>query len=161
MANRNRFEGRVRVLQIVTFAVALGGTTAMAIFYAITPAGLGPNDSPMLSLIAAGLLAVQAVLSLLAPKFIVNATLPKLASQSPSGDEDRLLGLRQATHIVSIALLEGAVLFAAIAYNVERQPWTPMLAIAGIILIALRFPTSNDTLDWVETHQRRLAELRR
>lgn len=158
--SRHSLQSRVWVMQIVTIAVLIGGVAIVTIFYALGANGQGPNDLPLLSYIAAGLLAMQSAAAMIVPRTMVNVALPRLASQPPGQDEDRLFNLRQTTHIIAVALLESAVLFAAIAFYIERQEWALLLAIAGIISIALRFPTKADVESWIELHERRLAELR-
>lgn len=160
MSRRSTFDGRIRVMQLVTGAVAGGGAIIVVVFFVLTHGKPLGADVPILSYSAAGLLLIQSILSYVVPRAAVASAAPKLAAQSPDRDEDRLLQLRQTVQILAIALIEGAVFFAAIAYFIERQDWALMLAVAGIILIGLRFPLASDVADWVESMQRRLNDLR-
>ncbi|MFO0865641.1 MAG: hypothetical protein U0744_13480 [Gemmataceae bacterium] len=120
-------------MQIVTLAVLIGGVAILATFYVWAGNGLGPNDVPVLSYLAAGLLALQSIVAWVLPRTMVDKALPQIAAQPSAQDESRLFNLRQATHILAVALLESAVIFAAVAYRQECQAWALMVAIAGII----------------------------
>jgi hypothetical protein len=147
-------------MQLLTVAILLASMATVGIIYAVADPAPGPKDEPYLSLAAACVLPVQTLIALVLPGFLCNLRFAALANEDPEHDIDRLFLLRQTTHIVALALIEGAVLLAAIAYLLELHPWTLLLSLAGIFLIALRFPTAAAVEAWIDLHERRLGELR-
>ena len=160
--------GRLRVMQIIAFALVLGVLTfiSIAIYVVqITDGGQGigqPGGPPILSLLALGMLALLAIVSLVLPNALLRQGMRRIARRefqpppsvepSPAADAEQILGLRQSTLIISLALIEGPAIFACVAYLLEGRPF--VLAVVGLAigLMLVRFPTQAGVRGWVR-HQ--------
>jgi hypothetical protein len=164
-------------MQIVAGALVLGVVVFLAVAVVIgsnRPAGAGrapAGDLPIISLVAAVLLAVQAPLAFLLPGLVTRNGLRQIASGSgrsfpdpgaAEGNTDvaRLLGLWQTTLIIGLALLEGTAFLGCIAFLVEAQPFAVAVVLVSLLLMAVKFPTEGRVLAWLEQQAGRLAELR-
>lgn len=168
---------RLRVMQIIATALLLG----MVIFLAIVlflvlvqnnGAGMAPaGNVPMISIVAVVLLVVQAPLAFLLPAFVTRSALRQIASgawRSPAGadpadfstDASKLLIVRQTMTILGLALLEGAALFACVAYLLEAQSFTLAAVLVALLLMLVNFPTAERVRTWLERQIDQLAELR-
>lgn len=109
---------------------------------------------PLFSYIACGALVVSGSLALVVPETAAKAAIQANRKQ---GMEKALVAGFGAGMMVACALLEGVVIFALIAYLMERE-WLA-LVVAGVawILLLSQFPTRSGTSNWMERH-RYLAE---
>lgn len=150
--------GRLRTMQIIAGALVLG----LAVFLGIVvflvqvqnqgrPLGQA-QGAPVMSILALGMLAVLAVMSVVLPDVMMRQYVRGTARghfPSPQSDADWLLGLRQTTLILSLALLEGPAFFCCIAYLLEGRFYTLGGALLAILLMGSRFPTEAGLRAWL------------
>jgi hypothetical protein len=165
--------GRLRTMQIIAGALLMGVAIFLGIVLTIVQVqrggqGLGPPQSqPILSLMALGTLAFMAVTSVVLPNNMVRQGLrriargefqpPSAAAASPTADAEQILGLRQVTLIVSLALIEGPAFLGCIAYLLEGRLYVLGVVGLALALMLIRFPTEGSVrawmrqqLDWLE-----------
>jgi hypothetical protein len=167
---------RLRVLQIVTVAMVMGALTflAIALFIVLVQnQGRGmapPAGLPLISLLAAGFLVGQALMSFVLPAAVARSTLRRIAAgtwkpapgaEVPATDAGKLLALYQTVLIVGLALLEGACFFGGIAYLLEGPPFAAGVVVVGLLLMLARFPTESRVRHWLEDQKEQLAQARR
>ena len=156
---------RLRAMQIIAFALPMGVVIFLGIVlflvYGRANAPAPPQQSlPIITIISGVFFLVTGSLSFIVPQFITRAALTQQAAQSEARDANALLGLRQTSMIISIALLEGPAFFALIAFLVEQQPL--VLIVPGLALLGMlaQFPTENSVRNWLELNGRRVQEMR-
>jgi hypothetical protein len=161
--------GRLRVMQIAAGALIAGPTffLALALFLVHIQnqgQGLAPPRVPVLSFFAAAWLAVTTLASYLLPIRLVRKNLRRIASdelKAPPGetadDVSQVLGLRQTSMLIALALHEGTAFLGCLAYLLEAQPLALGAAGLAILFMLLRFPTEyrvrtwmRQQLDWLE-----------
>jgi hypothetical protein len=152
---------RLRVMQIITVALVLGVAVFLGIvLYLVQVQNQGrgtmtpPPDLPVLSLMAAGFLAVLTVASFLVPAGVVRKSLRGITDTNWEPD----LGVYQVALIVGLAMLEGACFFNCIAYLLEAQPYTLGCIGIGLLLMLARFPTESRVRLWRDNQKERLAQ---
>ncbi len=164
------------VMQIIAGALLAGVLVFLAIVFSIvfTRNGLGvapAADLPIISIVAIIVLVVQIPLAFLVPGMLTRSMLQKIASgtwQLPAGanadafnsDASKLLGLRQSTMIIGLALLEGAAFFGCIAYLLEARPFVLSVALIALFLMAACFPTEPRVRAWLARQTDQLERLR-
>src|SRR5207237_8078997 len=72
----------------------------------------------------------------------------------------KLMGLRMATLIVGLAMLEGTAFFGCIAYLLEAHPLALAVVGVAVVLMLCKFPTEARGRAWLERQADRLNELR-
>lgn len=171
---------RVRVMQIITLALAFGCATFGAIALLIVLQGnLAPNPAAdILVYMAAGFMVLQVALSFAWPLLTVNRALRKVAARqqgasplplAPSAalnqggaavanDLGTLLPMFQSQLIVRLALIEGAAFFNGIVFLLTGSWLSLGLLVFGAVLILLQFPTVRRVSQWLEN---RLEDLER
>ena len=77
-----------------------------------------------------------------------------------ASDNSKLLGLRQGTLIVRLALLESAAFFGCIAYLLEGQMFVLSEVLVAVFLMLASFPTFYRVRYWLELQADRLSQLR-
>ncbi len=158
---------QVRVMQMITGALVAGVLGFLAVVLVIqqqqAQAGQPPLQTAIISLVAAGGFVVMFGVWLILPPTLIRQGLAQIAGKpaDPPNETRTLLALKQTTHIVACALLEGPAFFALTAYMVERQPYTLGIALACVLLILLSFPTQERMQRWLDEQLDRLDNLRR
>jgi hypothetical protein len=165
--------GRLRTMQIIAAALPLAVFIFLSIALCIVQfqrdgQGLGQvGGQPIVSLLALGTLAFMALVSLILPNTMVRQGLRRIAQRafqapsgleaSPTADVDMVMGLRQSTLIVSLALIEGPAFLGCIAYLLEGRVFVLGVVGLAIGLMLVRFPTQasvrawmRQQLDWLE-----------
>ena len=159
--------GRVRVMQIIAFALIQGVAVFLAVAVFLSW-GRPPGD-PILEQLAAVFAAAAVLARFVIPAMVARGQVrqakimrEELAARDSNDDqlslgEQKLYAVYQTTLIIGMAMLEGAALFAGVAYLVGRHPWG--LGIMGALLgmMIFSFPTTGRIEHWVE-EQRRLLE---
>jgi hypothetical protein len=109
---------RVLTMQIVAGTLVAGAVTFLAVAYYLAqsngPAG-GPRPDgspPLLTWIAAGLLVIQAAMSLFLPPTIERQALARLAGRPRPVEAADLINVYQTRLILTLALVEFASFFA-------------------------------------------------
>ena len=108
------------------------------------------------------------------PNFSVNGTRKRIAQGTwqppvrpgyppapvPPDDAGKLLAVYQTALIIGAALLEGATFFLAIAYFLEGQILS--LIVAGVLmgLLVARFPTRSRVAGWIDRELERIDQER-
>ena len=168
---------RLRVSQIIAGSLIAGVVIfLLVVLYLVHVQNQGrgnapAKDIPILSLIAAGMLATLAPMSLILPRFLNQVSLGQLVAgtwKPPEGANpaafgtvtDKLMSIYQTTLIVRLAMLEGAAFMGVLAYLQEAQPWVLGLVAAVLALMALTFPTRGRAQAWLESQADMLGTLR-
>jgi hypothetical protein len=152
---------RLRVMRIILLALLLGCLIFLGLVVAMRLANnLRDNSAPLLTYMAAGFAALMLVLHVVVPRFSVASARKQIArgnwpiaaktsSRYPEAaetmrgmsDAGELCMLYQMQMIVGAAMLEGATFFALIAFLVEGDPASLIVAGILIALLVWRFPT--------------------
>lgn len=142
--------------QIIVAALFAGCLFFLLIVVLIVPGKLGnwqlgPSKlMTLVSLVAAfGVLVARIVV----PAAVTAQMLGRLARPGAEGPGWReLFGVYQATLIVKVALLEGAIFFLLVAHMTERSPWTLALAVVLLLMVLMHMPTPSRVDHWIERH---------
>ena len=78
----------------------------------------------------------------------------------PDSEQAKLLMLLNTTTIVGAALLEGAAFANLVAFMLEGQVYSLILAALMLVGILLAIPTRRRVEDWLEVQSRRIQEFR-
>jgi hypothetical protein len=174
----------LRTLQIITGALLLGVVVFTAVVVVLgtnginvggagagVVGGVAGNDTPLISIVALMIFAVQVPMSFVVPGMQTRDGLNKIMAgtwRTPRGsnpsefeeDAAKLMVLRQTTLITSLALLEGAALFAGVAYLIEGRVF--ILAVPAVVVLQMltSFPTEYRVRTWLEAQIDRLELLR-
>jgi hypothetical protein len=130
-----------------------------------------PGALPVVSIVAAAVLVIQAPLSFVLPNLMTLSALRRILAgtwQPAPGTPltlyatggAKLMAVRQGTLIVGLALLEGVAFLGGIAYLVEGQPLA--LGVVGVALVLMlgRFPTEGRVRSWLKQQADALTDLR-
>lgn len=140
---REELTERVRAMQIIVFALAMGVVT----FGVVVALVIQPKQTEEVFLAyvgaAAGAIAIPA--ALVVPRIF--------ASQQPITPQTY-----QAKIIIGAAILEGTAFLNLTAYMIEGHLYS--LAVAGVLLllILMHFPTVGGVEDWLTARKRREQE---
>jgi len=160
----------VRTAQIIVGALVMGVITFGVVVVSGIAGGPGGQGN-LLTLLAVGFGAADLVLCLLVPNLLAAAQRRKLAAgnagstadpgPAPATDAGQLALLYQTKLIIGAAMLEGGCFLGLVAYMLERQ--LPSLVMAGVLLLALiaHLPTPGRVEAWIDDQLRRLDEDRR
>jgi hypothetical protein len=156
-------------LRIIIGAL-LFGVTAYVVFASVQAA---PVERPerSISLIAAGMAAACAALSVVVPRIIGAQQRQELANRkSPPAnasaeaqaaeDAGPLLMGYQTRRIIAAAILEGGAFFNAYVYQTERLPLTLALLVVLLAGLATLFPFRGLVEQWLEGELRTVREMR-
>jgi Na+/alanine symporter len=144
-------ETRIRVMQIINGAIALGALVAVGLLtFVRTQNNLPPRDPPILSYVVLAFAAIQVVISMVLPNVVAASAARRFAAPP------RWYAVYQTRLIVRLALLEGAALALAIAWFIEGWSVTLVVALVFVALMLLQFPTGRRVERWVEA-QKELA----
>jgi hypothetical protein len=168
---------RLRTMQIIAAALLMGLSTFLALVLFLvhgqdSRGSAPPPEPPLISILAAGMLAACAALSFILPAVLVRVVVRSIASGTwrppPQQSEaafptagSKLVLLRQTTLILGLALLEGAGFFGCMAHLIEGVPWVLAVPGVAIALMLWKFPTQGRVRAWLEQQAEALADLRR
>lgn len=162
---------KLRALQIVIAAMLMGVVTFLlvaAVVRSTMPAGDQAKDGPELIITwVAVVVAIGSVMAAsLLPGMVVRAGRRRLAldisgrdgTDAPDGTavEAELVKLFSIKTIIGGAALEGAALFAIVAYLVEGNLYAVVAAVALALLLAYHLPTQARAADWLDLQCRAL-----
>jgi hypothetical protein len=155
-AQDNQFSFRVRVMQIIAFAMVLGTFAIGGVLIAVAANRPAPSEGqqPVITYIALGVTGISCVMSVLVPNLLAASAVQRAALQSRASGESTdagLVGVYQTTLIVGLALCEGPAIFCLIAYFVERNPLAFAGAGVAVLIMLVRFPTEDRVRDWVRS----------
>jgi hypothetical protein len=163
------FDVMVRQVQIIVGAL-VGGVFFFLVIVLMMGNGFQPFDpGAIVSLVMAGLGISMIFMRLMVPSIIVSTGCQKIAagswganvpqqSQLPDTDEGKLLQLFLTKVIIGSALLEGGAFGCLIAFLLEGQIYTLVLAVILVAGILMGFPTRGSVTEWLETQLRRVQE---
>jgi len=137
---------RIRVMQILTLAMAAGVVMFGVVAVLIVGALNEPPDGQLVSLLGLAFAGLAFVLHLIVPGIIANQNVVA------DGETDWYAVLQVRT-IIGLALLEGAAFFNLVACIFEHNWWS--LAVAGglVFWMLARFPTTTGVEQWIETQK--------
>lgn len=149
---------RVRVMQIIVAAMALGIVSFMGITIFIRLSQQqAPPEMPVLTYIALGYTPIALVLQAILPGMMAAArsqTPERLEGLAGKGDEVPDVGSLCATYqtllIISMAIIEGAAFLALIAYLVDGNVLTLGAALVLLAVLLAKFPTVSRVERWIE-----------
>jgi hypothetical protein len=150
-------------MQIIAGALIAGVVVFLGLVGVLILSGqpLGNRDhNPVMSILPFVMLAGCLVAMVIVVRQMEVAGLQRIADVDAESDLVQLLGLKQTTLIVTLALFEGPAFFGCIALLIEQQLYViavPLVALAGM---ALNFPTRHSIRNWLEIKARRVLELR-
>jgi hypothetical protein len=158
---------RIRVMQIIAGAIALGALFFLGIVIALRLAGRAPQPpkTPMLTYVA----IVFTVMVLLPFTIVPDRVIVSGRKQIARGDRQaraageetaRLATLYQISMIIRLALLEGAALFQIIIFHLEGRQLSLVLALILAVGMVLLFPTQTRVESWIDKQQEKLEEER-
>jgi hypothetical protein len=156
MADESGFlTSRIRTLQIIVAALVMGVLTALITFCSLRALGNVPPapPTPMVSYVAVAFAVMIVMPFAIVPALLVTTARKRLAHQYGEGNDTLVSSLfmtYQTKTIIGCALLEGVAFFQVIAYFLEGQQISLILAVAFMAGIALHFPTRTRVERWIE-----------
>lgn len=148
---------RVRVLQIIVGALAMGVGSFLAISFVIwnRPAqGQNRDVLPILTFASFGMLAMAAVGSFVLPRIILATARKKMIEEGVT--QDGMLVALQTKTIVGCAMLEGAAFASILAFGMEGNPICLAGAVVMLLGILVHMPTLSRVENWLETQTRQI-----
>ena len=111
------------------------------------------GSSP-LGLLSIGLLVLMLIVPPVAARLVSAQAMKQIppgdfAAQDPVDLGRRLLQVYQVQMLVQLAPLEGASLFGAVVFLVMQSPVGLAVALAGMVAMAMRFPTRSRVESWL------------
>jgi len=155
MADESAFlTSRIRTLQIIVAALVMGVLMALITFCSLRALGNVPPapPTPMVSYVAVAFAVMIVMPFAIVPPLLVTTARKRLAQYGEGHDTlvSSLFMTYQTKTIIGCALLEGVAFFQAIAYFLEGQQISLILASAFMAGIALHFPTRTRVERWIE-----------
>ncbi len=166
-------DGLLRTAQLITFALATG----VILFLVIVTVFLGARvqafeEGAMISFAMAAIAVVAIFARLFVPGLVVNSSCQRIATGTfvinpgqsntvlPDTDEGKLLQVFLIKTIIGAAILEGGAFGNLVAFMLEGQIYSIVLAIICLLGVVVAFPTRSGLSEWLESRQRRLSEFR-
>ncbi|MBY0395450.1 MAG: hypothetical protein K2X91_03130 [Thermoleophilia bacterium] len=125
-----------------------------------------PAPSQGLTRAAAAFAAIGLVLSSLVPWMMGRSLRRRRAAGAyvtpeesglPPGDEGCLASIYQTRALIGAALIEGAGVFATVAYLIERSPLALGLALGLLVVLMMRIPTAAVVAAWIDEQRETLV----
>jgi hypothetical protein len=160
---------RLRVMQIIAAALMIGVLTFLGIALFLVYGqrngqGLGQaNDLPIVSLLAIAMFAINTPLAFFLPNQLARPALKQIAAAPENEREydiDKLLGVRQATLIVGLALIEGTAFCACIGFLLDADVGSLVVVGLCLLLMLALFPTRNRVRNWLDRQAMAVQDLR-
>ena len=167
-----------RTMQIIVAALAAGVGTFFAIVLISSPKGqpaAGAPVEPLIAYLAAAFALAAIIVWAVMPRVIAGrirqaivdgkpVPAAGLSGNLPMTDErlqiSPLVTMYQTPLIIGSAILEGAALFNLIAYMIERQQMSLIVAGALLLLMLSQIPTVSRLEAWVEGELATIDQLR-
>ena len=152
----------LRTIQIINVALITGVVFFLVITCFIRLNGKEPLFAPEPLQFKNGTITLTALMMSL-PLFvmsrIVSRRIVSTQRKAAAASELSLIGLFTTSRIVELAMIEGAVFFNLIAFMLEGNPLTLTVALLGIGLMAIGFPTRDGLENWMkdQAEQARLS----
>jgi len=158
-----KFDGSIRVMQIITVALMMGLLSFLLVVLLLTKGEvLGFRKPDIMALLAAGFGLVMVVNHLVIPSVIANQQLKSAAEKGlvENDDESRNLkvaGIYQTRLIVGLAMLEAAAFFNLVALLIEKNGLNLIFVIVALTLMLMKFPTRTKVSWWVQDKLREVS----
>ena len=158
-----KFDGSMRVMQIISAALMMGVLSFFSVVLVITKGEvLGFKAPDMISLLAAGFGLVMFVNHLVIPNVVSNQQLKSAAEKGLAKDDDetqklKVAAIYQTRLIVGLAMLEGAAFFNLVALLIEKNGLNLIFVIVILGLMVLKFPTRTNVSWWVQDKLREVS----
>jgi hypothetical protein len=170
----DRIAGVVWTLRIIIPALAGGLLVFTLVAFFVHQGQAQPGHGEVfLSLIGAAFAVAAIFARMLVPALMVRSGCQRIARgvRDPSAvwtaeqalrstDSEQLLAVFGAKTIVGGAILEGAGFFNPVAYIIEGQGYSLVLALILVVGIMIGIPTRHGLESWLEQQQRRIQEIR-
>jgi hypothetical protein len=141
---------QVRTMQIIWFAMLMGASVFAA--FVFVSHSDPPSAEPFITYIAITSVAMALVMSFILPSVMSNAaikaTMESLRDMPQENAWAALAVVYQTKLIIGLAMLEGSVFFAIVAYQIEGLWWSLAAAGVALFVMVLRFPTISRVEDW-------------
>jgi hypothetical protein len=154
--NPDSIASRVRAVQIIVIALAMGCFSVVAVMFVLRGGKAPDPDTSFLTWFGLAFCIAAVFARFVVPQAIVSAGRRRLLTSSSEERLEQLLQLFQIRTIVATALLEGAVFLMATAYLIEGHLLALILAAAGSLAVAAHFPTAAGVAAWIDQQQDRL-----
>ncbi len=168
---------RIRTMQLIAAALLMGvlsflGIALFLVYVQQNGEGMVPAQGlPIYSLVAWGMFAVCAPLSIYLPRTMLDSQSRRIAAgewRPPSGtdasayasEKAQLLAVRQTTMIVGLALLEGSAFMGILAFLSEANPLALCVTAGAVVLMLMRFPTEGRSRAWLDEQAEKLVQAR-
>ena len=154
---RDQLKQSLRVMQIIVAALVFGVIAFFAASLFIGPQrGVQPGSTPLLTYIGVGF----AVYSLPMWAFLPGMISRRARKSVLAGDARRLALNFQTRLIIGCALLEGMVFLNLVAYMIEGQQISLIVAGVLVLIMLTQFPTLDRLERWVESELVAVEQLR-
>ena len=158
---------RLLTMQIIAAALMIGVVVFLGVVLILVYGQQGgqgqlpAGDVPIISLVAIAMFVLNTPLALFLPNKMAKAALKQIAARDWKGDDTaELLGIRQGTMIVGLALLEGTAFTACIAFLLEAHVSALIIVGLNLLLMLALFPTRNRVRNWLDKQTMALQDLR-
>ena len=150
----------VRIMQIIAVALLFGMLSFLGIVLFLRFSGNpAPAPSlPIVSLVSLAMLLTTTPVAFVLPGVLTRNGVRQIAAQQ-NPDPGQLLGLRQTTFILGLALMEGTGFTALVAMLLEFHPIAIAVLAVAFVLMVVQFPTVARVRSWLERQQAMLEEL--
>ncbi len=170
MKDAGEFDGILPQAQIIIGALAAGVVSFLIIVIVFLGAHVEPFDpGAIVSMVMAAFALTVILVRLFIPGTIVSSGCRKIAQgtwtstqpniATPDTNEGKLLQLFLTKTIIGAALLEGGAFGNLVAFMIEGQIYSIILAVLFLLGILIGFPTRRGLAEWLETQLRRVQEI--
>jgi hypothetical protein len=151
---RDQLRQALRPMQIIVATLAFGVVSffVVTLFIGSHGGGNGPDSNHIVTYVGMGFAIVGAIVWIILRDLIARQSRKSVLA----GDTRRLATVYQTRLIISCALLEGIAFLNLVAYLIEHQRMSLVIAGAYLVILLNQFPTLNRLENWVE---RELAEV--
>jgi hypothetical protein len=168
---------RIRTMQLIAGALLMGvlsflGVALFLVYVQQNGKGMvPPQGMSIYSLVALGMFAVCASLSIYLPRNMLESQTRRIAAglwQPPPGQDAsayasqaaQLLAARQSTMIIGLALLEASAFMGILAFLIEGNPLALCMTAGAVVLMLFRFPLNGRIRAWLEEQSEITAQSR-
>jgi hypothetical protein len=155
---------RIQIMQIVAAALTIAATIFLIVVVVLQLTGHAPKPPKTPTLTYVGIVFTFMVVVGFAtlPQSIVAVGRKRIArNQGEEGANDKIIslcGLYQTSMLIGLALLEGAIFFQLLVFQIEGQQLNLLLAMLLLTGMVLQFPTRPRVESWIEKQQEKLNE---
>ena len=151
--NEDQLAPRVRVMQIIIIALAMGCAAVLFVMYFIRDAQAPAPAMPIMTYVSLAFAAMSVTMRLIIPRMMTAMGRKRLLQFDEPQIVEPLLQLFQTQMIVGAALLEGAVFFLAVSYMIEGNLLCLAVGAALTLAVAVQMPTVGGVASWVTQQQ--------